>query len=83
MACVAAGEDVYVDLHGPSENANVRLERGSLRLENTFLSMASQRTVTIHNRSDVIAHFRWSEYATHTEEEQQKLRSETPCLSET
>lgn len=67
------GEKVYVSLYGAAQDANVRLEKNALRIENTYVSMASQRTVVIANRSDVIAHFRWTQFATQEEEEQQKL----------
>ena len=68
-----AGEDIYIQLYGVSVDANVRLDKNSMRIENTYLSMANQRTVTITNRSDVIAHFRWTQFATQEEEDQQKL----------
>lgn len=67
------GEKVFVSLYGAAQDASVRLDKNSLRMENTYLSMASQRTVTITNRSDVIAHFRWTQFATQEEEDQQKL----------
>lgn len=60
-------------LHGVAQDALVRLDKNSIRIENTYISMANQRTVTISNRSDVIAHFRWTQYATHEEENLQKL----------
>jgi hydrocephalus-inducing protein len=59
-------------LYGAAQDANVRLDKNSIRIENTFLTMANQRTVTINNRSDVIAHFKWTQFATQDEEDQQK-----------
>ena len=70
---MVAGENIYISLYGVAQDALVRLDKNSIRIENTFISMASQRTVTISNRSDVIAHFRWTQYATQEEENQQKL----------
>ncbi|XP_025115052.1 hydrocephalus-inducing protein-like isoform X4 [Pomacea canaliculata] len=67
------GEKVHVSLYGAAQDANVRLDKNSVRMENTYLSMASQRTVVIFNRSDFIAHFRWTQFATQEEEDQQKL----------
>ncbi|XP_070194710.1 hydrocephalus-inducing protein homolog isoform X4 [Littorina saxatilis] len=67
------GETVYVSLYGAAHDANVRLDKNSLFMESTYLSMATQRTITISNRSDVIAHFRWTQFATQEEEDQQKL----------
>jgi hydrocephalus-inducing protein len=69
------GEEVYISLHGVAQNALVRLDKNSIRIENTYISMANQRTVTITNRSNVIAHFRWTQYATPEEEEIQKSMS--------
>lgn len=67
------GEDVLISLYGGAQDANVRLDKNSIRIENTYISMANQRTVTIHNRSDIIAHFRWTQFATKEEEDQQKF----------
>ena len=37
------GENVYVTLYGISNDINVRLDKNSLKLENTYISSASQR----------------------------------------
>ena len=68
------GEDIFISLYGAAQDANVRLDKNSLRIENTFISMANQRTVTISNRTDVLAHFRWTQFATKEEEDQQKYQ---------
>ena len=70
---ISAGEDVFVALYGAAQDSNVRLDKNSMRVENTYISMANQRTVTISNRSNVIVHYKWSQYATQEEEDQQKL----------
>ncbi|XP_075045519.1 hydrocephalus-inducing protein homolog [Mixophyes fleayi] len=67
-------EDIHVSLYGAATDINVRLDKNSLTIEKTFLSLANQRTVTICNRSDIIAHFQWKEFATLQEEEHQKQR---------
>ena len=74
LAFFYSGEDVHVCAYGAAVDANVRLDKNSLRIENTFISMANQRTVTISNRSDVIVHYQWKPFATREEEEQQKER---------
>ncbi|XP_035679087.1 LOW QUALITY PROTEIN: hydrocephalus-inducing protein homolog [Branchiostoma floridae] len=66
------GEQVFVELHGVAVNANVRLDKSSLRIENTYISMANQRTINIVNRSDVIVHYHWKLFATVEEESQQR-----------
>eukprot|EP00079_Xenopus_tropicalis_P024447 XP_012817094.1 PREDICTED: hydrocephalus-inducing protein homolog isoform X1 [Xenopus tropicalis] len=68
------GEDVHVGLYGAATDINVRLDKNSLIIEKTYLSLTSQRTVTISNRSDIIAHFQWKAFSSQQEEEHQKLR---------
>ncbi|KAL5021171.1 hypothetical protein ScPMuIL_000326 [Solemya velum] len=68
------GEDVYVHLYGAAQDVNVRLDKNSVWMENTFISMASQKVLVINNRTDVIAHFRWTQFATQEEEDYQKSR---------
>jgi len=43
-------------------------------MENTFISCASQRSVTISNRSDIIVQYKWTKFATLREELQHKDR---------
>ncbi|XP_014668502.1 PREDICTED: LOW QUALITY PROTEIN: hydrocephalus-inducing protein homolog [Priapulus caudatus] len=83
------GERVRVMLHGSAADANVRLDRSSVRMESTSVSRSSERTVTIHNRSGFIARYQWKPHATPQEEELQKNRfyaelenSETSELSQ-
>lgn len=65
---------MLINLYGGAQDANVRLEKSSVRIENTYIGMAKQRTVTITNRMNVIAHFRWSEFATAEAEDGQRAR---------
>lgn len=69
-----SSEAVYVGLYGTAQDFNVRLDKNSLRIEDTYITMNNQRTVTIHNRSDIILHYEWKKFATMEEEEQQKLK---------
>ena len=71
---ICLGERIYVSLYGAAVDANVRLDKSTLRIDNTYISMANQRTITIHNRSDVLVHFKWSPFATKMEEDMQKER---------
>ncbi|XP_071173399.1 hydrocephalus-inducing protein homolog isoform X10 [Mytilus edulis] len=66
------GENVYISLYGAAQNSSVRLDKNTIKMENTYISMANQRTVTIHNRSDVICHFRWTKYNTQEQEDEEK-----------
>ena len=69
-----SSESVYVFLYGSAQDVNVRLDKNSLRIEDTYITMSNQRTVTIHNRSDIIVHYEWKRFATIEEEEHQKLK---------
>ncbi|XP_049339422.1 hydrocephalus-inducing protein homolog isoform X2 [Astyanax mexicanus] len=68
------GEDVYISLYGTSIDVSVRLDRNSVLVEKTYITMANQRRVAILNRSDTIVHYQWKSFATEDEEEQHRLR---------
>uniref|UniRef100_A0A452UUD3 Uncharacterized protein n=1 Tax=Ursus maritimus TaxID=29073 RepID=A0A452UUD3_URSMA len=68
------GEKVFLSLYGAAIDMNIRLDRNSLIVEKTYISLANQRTVTIHNRSNIIAHFQWKIFATQEEEDGEKYR---------
>nr|XP_025867468.1 hydrocephalus-inducing protein homolog [Vulpes vulpes] len=68
------GEKVFLSLYGAAIDMNIRLDRNSLFIEKTYISLASQRTVTIHNRSNIIAHFQWKIFATQEDEDREKCR---------
>ncbi|XP_067402985.1 hydrocephalus-inducing protein homolog isoform X1 [Emydura macquarii macquarii] len=68
------GEDIHISLYGAATDVNVRLDKNSLMIEKTYITLANRRSVIIHNRSDIIAHFQWKVCVTQEEEEQQKLR---------
>ncbi|VTJ52780.1 Hypothetical predicted protein, partial [Marmota monax] len=73
-ATKAMGERIYVSLYGAAVDMNIRLDKNSLIIEKTYISLANQRTVTIHNRSNIIAHFQWKAFATQEEEDKEKYR---------
>ncbi|NWH50429.1 HYDIN protein, partial [Fregata magnificens] len=68
------GEDIYTSLYGAAVDVNIRLDRNSLTVEKTYLTLSNHRSVVIHNRSEIIAHFQWKAFVTQEEEDQQKLR---------
>ena len=51
MLCLFAGESVYSSLHGSSVDVNVRLDRSSLKLENTYIGLSTQRYYTLRDNS--------------------------------
>ncbi|XP_036044752.1 LOW QUALITY PROTEIN: hydrocephalus-inducing protein homolog [Onychomys torridus] len=68
------GEMVFVGLYGAAIDVNIRLDKNSVIMEKTYISLANQRTITIHNRSNIIAHFQWKILATQEEEDKEKYR---------
>ncbi|XP_027261798.1 hydrocephalus-inducing protein homolog isoform X2 [Cricetulus griseus] len=68
------GEMVFVGLYGAAIDVNIRLDKNSLIMERTYISLANQRTITIHNRANIIAHFQWKIFATQEEEDTEKYR---------
>nr|XP_023421731.1 hydrocephalus-inducing protein homolog [Cavia porcellus] len=74
IVCYDTGEKIFVSLYGAATDMNIRLDKNSLTVEKTYISLASQRTVTIHNRSNIIAHFQWKIFATQEEEDREKYR---------
>ena len=52
---VSSIPDVDLQLVANSFDANVRLDKNSVKIDNTYITMANQKTVTIVNRSDTIA----------------------------
>ncbi|OXB74069.1 UNVERIFIED_CONTAM: hypothetical protein H355_003132 [Colinus virginianus] len=68
------GEDVLTSLYGAAVDVNIRLDRNSLMIAKTYLTLANHRSVVIHNRSEIIAHFQWKAFVSQEEEDQQKLR---------
>jgi hydrocephalus-inducing protein len=76
------GESVYSLLHGSSVDVNVRLDRSSLKLENTYIKLSTQRSVVLHNRSKVVVHYQWKAFSSVEEEEAQKLLNLTQLEEE-
>ncbi|XP_068025928.1 hydrocephalus-inducing protein homolog [Melanerpes formicivorus] len=67
-----SGEDIHSSLSGTAVDVNIRLDRSSLSMEQTYLSLSSRSTLLIHNSSSVRAHFQWKAAASQEEEEQQQ-----------
>lgn len=37
------GEDIFISLYGAATDYNIRLDKNTVKMENTFISCASQR----------------------------------------
>ncbi|KAG2469946.1 HYDIN protein, partial [Polypterus senegalus] len=68
------GEDIYIALYGAASDVNVRLNKSSVIIEKTYVSLTNQRSLTIYNRSDIIVHYKWKSLATQEEEDEEKTR---------
>lgn len=64
-----SGEEVYVELFGMSEDVSVRLEKNVLKMDSTYVNMPTTKTVIMLNRSDIVASFKWTQFATIQEED--------------
>ncbi|XP_069757040.1 hydrocephalus-inducing protein homolog [Narcine bancroftii] len=82
MIHLDTGEDIFVNIYGAAVDINVRLDKSSVMIEKTYISLANQRMVSICNRSNIIVHFQWKAFATAEEEEQQKIRFFSDLMSE-
>ncbi|XP_029646623.2 hydrocephalus-inducing protein-like [Octopus sinensis] len=68
------GEVLFIELHAVAQDINIRLDRNSVRIENTFISLTNQRSVFIHNRTNVVAKYKWTNFPTWIDEIEQKER---------
>ncbi|KAJ7406686.1 hydrocephalus-inducing protein [Willisornis vidua] len=68
------GEDAHTTLLGKAVDLNIGLDKSSVKLEKTYLTLSSHDTVVIHNRSDSTTRFLWKTFATEEEENRQKMR---------
>lgn len=55
-------------------DAHIGLDRNTVTLEKTYITMSNSATVLIHNRSDITARFQWKAVDTEEQEEQLRLR---------
>lgn len=66
------GELTHTRLFGTAEEVNIRVDKTSLRLESTYIGRTSYKQITLTNRSNIIANFKWSNFASQQQEDQQK-----------
>ncbi|XP_014477568.1 PREDICTED: hydrocephalus-inducing protein homolog [Dinoponera quadriceps] len=56
---LSAGEKLCLLLQCSSANCTIRIDRNSVRMEDTYLGLSRSKVLTIHNRSDYIVKFQW------------------------
>ncbi|XP_065519833.1 hydrocephalus-inducing protein-like, partial [Lathamus discolor] len=71
------GEDVHKSLCGTAVNVNIRLDKSSLTVEKTSVTLSKLRSLVIHNQSAITAHFQWKRFVDLEEEERVTLCSNT------
>jgi len=63
-----SGEQCIAQLTGSASDVNVTLERSLVTLDPCYISLTSQRTVKLYNRSDVRVNFEWKQHESKDEE---------------
>ncbi|KAF7656196.1 hypothetical protein LDENG_00045070 [Lucifuga dentata] len=71
------GEDVYISLYGACEELSMHLEPDSVRLKDTYISLANVHTVSLTNSSDITLQYYWTTWPTQQEEELHLLREKS------
>ncbi|XP_038004434.1 hydrocephalus-inducing protein homolog [Motacilla alba alba] len=72
--CCNTGEEIFhTKLHGEAVGLNVVLTTSSVEVK-TFITLSSQTTVFIENRSNITAHFQWKAFPTEEEDNEEKRR---------
>ncbi|XP_014609402.1 PREDICTED: hydrocephalus-inducing protein homolog [Polistes canadensis] len=56
------GEILRTELRSSAVNCIIRIDRGSVKMEDTYLGMSRSKILTIHNRSDYIVKYQWMCY---------------------
>ncbi|KAI9095517.1 hypothetical protein DFS34DRAFT_651319 [Phlyctochytrium arcticum] len=77
------GEAVYVNLIGVAEVANIRLDKQTIRMNQTFISLNSLQTVKLINRSDILATYKWKRFADQGQEIEHRIRQVASILGST
>ena len=69
-----SGQVAYVRLDGMAQNVNVHLSSQILDLDPAYISLTSQKTIKIYNRSDIPVKFSWKAFGTPAEESAERNR---------
>lgn len=56
------GEKLCLILRSSAINCTIRIDRGSVRMEDTYLGLSRSKFLTIHNRSDYVVKFQWMRF---------------------
>lgn len=56
------GEKLCLTLRSSAINCTIRIDRGSIRMEDTYLGLSRSKVLTVHNRSDYVVRFQWMHF---------------------
>ena len=76
------GERCYARLEGAAAEVDVTLERSLQILDPCYISLISQRTLKLHNRSDIRVSFDWKKLAGEQAEHAHRMERSLQLLSE-
>jgi len=65
-------EKLCLKLRSSATNCTIRIDRGSIRIENTYLGLSRSKVLTIHNRSDYVVKFQWMRFKDNETDVQRK-----------
>ena len=68
------GDSVFVNLRGVSENVGVFLSTPAVQLDAAYISLSSQKSIKVQNRSEIPVKFSWKQFANDEEEEFERER---------
>lgn len=66
------GEKFCLILRSSAMNCTIRIDRGSIRMEDTYLGLSRSKVLTIHNRSDYVVRFQWMRFKDNDTDVQRK-----------
>lgn len=72
MYKLLTGEKLCLILRSSAMNCTIRIDRGSIRMEDTYLGLSRSKVLTIHNRSDYVVRFQWMRFKDNDTDVQRK-----------
>ena len=80
LVCYLIHIQMQVGLHGGAKNVDIRLSEDLVTLDKTYISLASQRTIKIHNDSEIPVKFAWKSYGNSNQEGEERARLRSGLL---
>jgi len=66
--------EAFISISGVANNSNVYLSKNFTEMDDTFITLQSQQTIKIINKSAVKVNFEWRAFSTEKEELEKKAR---------